>query len=58
MVHHTILLKAAAPFILNQVILTFGGNSTGVVVRGVDPNREGMVSDLEKNMIIGEIKEN
>ena len=48
-------VKAAAPFILNQVMLTFGGNSTGVVVRGVDPNREGMVSDLEKNMIRGEI---
>ncbi len=48
-------VKAAAPFILNQVMLTFGGNSSGVVVRGVDPNREAMVSDLEKNMIRGEI---
>jgi len=48
-------VKAAAPFILNQVMLTFGGNSLGVVVRGVDPNREAMVSDLEKNMIRGDI---
>ena len=48
-------VKAASPFILNQAMLTFGGNSTGVVVRGVDPDREGTVSDLEKNIIRGEI---
>jgi len=48
-------VKAAAPFILNQVMLTFGDNSSGVVVRGVDPNREAMVSDLEKNMVRGEL---
>ena len=48
-------IKAAAPFILNQVMLTFGSKSSGVVVRGVDPEREAMVSDLEKNMIHGEI---
>ena len=48
-------IKAAAPFILNQVMLTFGSKSSGVVVRGVDPEREAMVSDLEKNMIQGEI---
>ena len=48
-------IKAAAPFILNQVMLTFGSKSSGVVVRGVDPEREAMVSDLEKNLIQGEI---
>ncbi|MEC8957188.1 MAG: lipoprotein-releasing ABC transporter permease subunit [Nitrospinota bacterium] len=48
-------IKAAAPFILNQVMLTFGSKSSGVVVRGVDPEREVMVSDLEKNMVQGEI---
>ena len=48
-------VKAAAPFILNQVMLTFGSKSSGVVVRGVDPEREAMVSDLEKNLIQGEI---
>ncbi|MEC7786030.1 MAG: lipoprotein-releasing ABC transporter permease subunit [Nitrospinota bacterium] len=48
-------IKAAAPFILNQVMLTFGSKSSGVVVRGVDPEREAMVSDLEKNIIQGEI---
>ncbi|MBL4664953.1 MAG: ABC transporter permease, partial [Nitrospinaceae bacterium] len=48
-------IKAAAPFILNQVMLTFGGSSSGVVVRGVDPDREAMVSDLEKNLIQGDL---
>ncbi|MBT5470790.1 MAG: lipoprotein-releasing ABC transporter permease subunit [Nitrospina sp.] len=48
-------VKAAAPFILNQVMLTFGESSSGVVVRGVDPDREAMVSDLGKNMVQGEI---
>jgi len=48
-------IKAAAPFILNQVMLTFDNKSSGVVVRGVDPEREAMVSDLEKNMIQGDI---
>jgi lipoprotein-releasing system permease protein len=48
-------VKAAAPFILNQVMLTFGGNSSGVVVRGIDPDREAMVSDLEKNLIQGDL---
>ena len=48
-------VKAAAPFILNQVMLTFGSKSSGVVVRGVDPEREAMVSDLAKNLIQGEI---
>jgi lipoprotein-releasing system permease protein len=48
-------VKAAAPFILNQVMLTSGGNSSGVVVRGIDPDREAMVSDLEKNLIQGDL---
>ena len=48
-------VKAAAPFILNQVMLTFGGNSSGVVVRGIDPEREAMVSDLQKNLVQGDL---
>ena len=53
---HTEGVNAAAPFILNQVMLTFGGNSAGVVVRGVDPDREAGVSDLEKNLVQGTLK--
>ena len=61
--YHSILEKvlsvagvtAAAPFIINQVMLINGDRVSGVVVRGVDPEKEGTVSDLEKNMIIGSI---
>ena len=49
-------VKAAAPFILNQVMLTYGGNAVGVVVRGVDPDREAGVSDLEKNLVQGSLE--
>ena len=48
-------VTAAAPFIVNQVMLINGDRVSGVVVRGVDPEKEGTVSDLEKNMIIGSI---
>jgi lipoprotein-releasing system permease protein len=48
-------VNAAAPFILNQVMLAYGSKSTGVVVRGVDPKREAEVSDLEKNLVQGSL---
>jgi lipoprotein-releasing system permease protein len=48
-------VTAAAPFIINQVMLINGERVSGVVVRGLDPEKEGTVSDLEKNMIIGSI---
>jgi lipoprotein-releasing system permease protein len=49
-------VNAAAPFILNQVMLTYGGNAVGVVVRGIDSDREAGVSDLEKNLVQGNLK--
>lgn len=48
-------VKDAAPFILKQVMLTFGRRSSGVVVRGVDPEREANISDLQKNLIEGKL---
>ena len=48
-------VTAAAPFIINQVMLINGDRVSGVVVRGVDPEKEGKVSDLEKNMIVGSV---
>ncbi len=48
-------VKEAAPFILKQVMLTFGQRSSGVVVRGVDPEREGDISDLQKNLTEGKL---
>ena len=49
-------VNTAAPFILNQVMLTYGGKAAGVVVRGVDPEREAGVSDLEKNLVKGSLR--
>ncbi len=48
-------VKDAAPFILKQVMLIFGQRSSGVVVRGVDPEREGNISDLQKNLTKGKL---
>ena len=48
-------VNAVAPFILNQVMLAYGDNAIGVVVRGVDSDREAGVSDLEKNLVRGSL---
>ena len=48
-------VEAASPFIMNQVMLTFGDGVSGVVVRGVDPKIEAEVSDLGKYIIQGEL---
>jgi len=40
----------AAPFILNQVMLTSENNVSGVVLRGINPGSEGNVTDLAKNI--------
>ena len=44
---------AAAPFIMNQVMLINGDRVSGIVVRGIDPEKEEAVSDLGKNMVSG-----
>ena len=49
-------VKDAAPFILKQVMLTFGQRSSGVVIRGVDPEREANISDLQRNLIEGKLE--
>ncbi len=46
-------VTAAAPFIMNQVMLINGDRVSGVVARGIDPDSKGVVSDLGKNMISG-----
>ena len=48
-------VTAAAPFIMNQVMLINGDRVSGVVARGIDPESEGVVSDLGKNMISGTV---
>ena len=54
-VHSVEGVIAAAPFIMNQVMLINGDRVSGVVVRGIDPGREETVSDLGKNMVSGAV---
>jgi lipoprotein-releasing system permease protein len=48
---------ATTPFIINQAMLTTRDRVQGVVVRGIDPATEGTVTDLEKNMQEGSLKD-
>jgi lipoprotein-releasing system permease protein len=48
-------VKDAAPFILKNAMLTYGQRSAGVVIRGVDPEREANISDLQKNLTSGKL---
>jgi lipoprotein-releasing system permease protein len=54
-VHSVEGVIAAAPFIMNQVMLINGDRVSGVVVRGIDPGKEETVSDLGKNMVSGAV---
>jgi len=46
---------AATPFILKQVMLTTESSAQGVVLRGIDPQREGKVTELGKNLVSGQL---
>ena len=48
-------VAAAAPFTLHQVMLTSRHGVMGVVLRGIDPEREGQVTDLARNMKKGSL---
>jgi len=50
-------VTAAAPFIMNQVMLINGDKVSGIVVRGIDPEKEETVSDLGKNMVSGAVSD-
>jgi lipoprotein-releasing system permease protein len=41
---------AVTPFVYSQVMLSSRANVTGVVIRGIDPAREPLVTDLVKNI--------
>ncbi|MDO8355864.1 MAG: lipoprotein-releasing ABC transporter permease subunit [Nitrospirota bacterium] len=48
---------ASTPFILKQVMLTTPSGVQGVVIRGIDPQREGKVTELAKNLSTGELSD-
>ncbi|MFQ5509376.1 MAG: ABC transporter permease [Leptospirillia bacterium] len=46
---------AATPFIYGQAMLTSEFGVQGVILRGIDPEREGTVTDLAENLKIGSL---
>jgi lipoprotein-releasing system permease protein len=46
---------AATPFVLKQVLLTTQTGVQGIVIRGIDPQREGNVTELGKNLAAGQL---
>ena len=49
-------VKAASPFLFNEVILTSGGSVSGSVLYGVDPDGVARVSDLVNSMKEGSVE--
>ena len=48
---------SAAPFIFNQVMLSSESNVSGVVIKGIDPDRVGKVTELVHNMKAGSLQD-
>lgn len=46
-------ILATSPFVLGQAIITFDERSTGIVLKGVNPQQEFKVNDLAKNLTDG-----
>ena len=46
---------AALPFIYRQILLTSEFGVQGVLLNGIDPSREGQVTDVGKNLIVGSL---
>ena len=48
---------SAAPFIFNQVMLSSESNVSGVVLKGIDPDRVGKVTELAHNVKAGRLQD-
>ncbi len=48
---------SAAPFIFNQVMLSSETNVSGVVLKGIDPDRVGKVTELVQNLKAGRLQD-
>ena len=46
-------VKAAAPYVLGQAMLSAGDVNRGALVRGIDPAREDTVADIGAHMRAG-----
>jgi lipoprotein-releasing system permease protein len=49
-------VKAAAPYVLGQAMLSAGDVNRGAVVRGIDPQQEAGVADIGKSMRAGSLE--
>ena len=49
-------VAATAPFVLGQAILTSQGRSIGVILKGLNPDREFAVNDLARKLVSGNWK--
>jgi len=49
-------VKAAAPYVLGQAMLSAGEVNRGAIVRGIDPKRESEVADIGKSMRAGSLE--
>nr|WP_223293684.1 lipoprotein-releasing ABC transporter permease subunit [Gallionella capsiferriformans] len=52
--HHP-QVSAAAPYVAGQGMLSFGQSVQGVMVRGIDPERETAITDLSNNIKAGKL---
>ena len=50
-------VKAAAPYVLGQAMLSTGDINRGVLIRGVDPAREASVADIGQHMRVGALSD-
>jgi lipoprotein-releasing system permease protein len=48
-------VKAAAPYVLGQAMLTAGDANRGAIIRGIDPSREDSVADIGAHMRRGKL---
>jgi len=48
---------SAAPFIVSQVMLSSESNVFGVVLKGIDPDRVGKVTELAANLKVGRLED-
>ena len=46
-------VRAAAPYVLGQAMLSAGGVNRGALIRGIDPAREATVADIGQHMRAG-----
>jgi lipoprotein-releasing system permease protein len=49
------VVKAAAPFVYGQAMITVGRAVSGIVVRGIDPESAGGVVDVERHLASGSL---